>query len=211
MHWSGEGGQEEDKIVEDSLRAFEAANPGVRVKRLNPGDAGSFYTKLQTMMAAGEAPDVFYVGYERVANFASLDLLRGIDEFVAREEEARKSGDTNALDLAADLRARGFRAIRRIAYRAEPATGLPPEAIRAWEDGRIGAVLFHSPRSALCAITLIRDAGLVAGAAQMEVLAISRRVADAAAAAISPAAWRALRVAERPGEDSLLRLLGRRD
>ncbi|MFM2165617.1 MAG: hypothetical protein RL325_2054, partial [Planctomycetota bacterium] len=52
MHWSGEGGQEEDKIVEDSLRAFEAANPGVRVKRLNPGDAGSFYTKLQTMMAA---------------------------------------------------------------------------------------------------------------------------------------------------------------
>ena len=56
MHWSGEGGQEEDKIVEDSLRAFEAANPGVRVKRLNPGDAGSFYTKLQTMMAAGEAP-----------------------------------------------------------------------------------------------------------------------------------------------------------
>jgi uroporphyrinogen-III synthase len=71
-------------------------------------------------------------------------------------------------------------------------------------------VLFHSPRSALCAITLIRDAGLAAGAAQVEVLAISRRVADAAAAAISPGAWRALRVAERPGEDSLLRLLGPR-
>ena len=101
MHWSGEGGQEEDKIVEDSLRAFEAANPGVRVKRLNPGDAGSFYTKLQTMMAAGEAPDVFYVGYERVANFASLDLLHPIDEFVAREETARKSGDATALDLGA--------------------------------------------------------------------------------------------------------------
>lgn len=101
MHWSGEGGQEEDKIVEDSLRAFEAANPGVRVKRLNPGDAGSFYTKLQTMMAAGEPPDVFYVGYERLANFASLDLLRPIDEFVAREEAARAAGDATALDLAA--------------------------------------------------------------------------------------------------------------
>jgi len=101
MHWSGEGGQEEDKIVEDSLRAFEAANPGVRVKRLNPGDAGSFYTKLQTMMAAGEPPDVFYVGFERVANFASLDLLRPIDEFVAREEAARAAGDATALDLGA--------------------------------------------------------------------------------------------------------------
>ena len=101
MHWSGEGGQEEDRIVEDSLHAFEAANPGVRVKRLNPGDAGSFYTKLQTMMAAGEAPDVFYVGYERVANFASLELLLPIDTFVARETEARNRGDANALDLTA--------------------------------------------------------------------------------------------------------------
>jgi Fur family iron response transcriptional regulator len=100
MHWSGEGGQEEDKIVEDSLAEFEAAHPGVRVKRLNPGDAGSFYTKLQTMMAAGEAPDVFYVGYERVANFASLELLRPIDDFVAREASLRTSGDTNTLDLA---------------------------------------------------------------------------------------------------------------
>ena len=101
MHWSGEGGQEEDKIVEDSLREFEAANPGIRVKRLNPGDSGSFYTKLQTMMVAGEAPDVFYVGYERVANFAGLDLLRPIDDFVARETEALKSGDMDALDIDA--------------------------------------------------------------------------------------------------------------
>ncbi len=101
MHWSGDGGQEEDKIVEDALAEFEKANPGVRVKRLNPGDAGSFYTKLQTMMAAGEAPDVFYVGYERVANFASLDLLRPIDDFIERENAARAAGDAGALDLDA--------------------------------------------------------------------------------------------------------------
>ncbi len=44
LHWSGEGGPEEDEIVDNSLRAFEAANPGVRVRRINPGDAGSFYT-----------------------------------------------------------------------------------------------------------------------------------------------------------------------
>ena len=35
MHWSGDGGQEEDRIVEEALRAFELANPGVRVKRIN--------------------------------------------------------------------------------------------------------------------------------------------------------------------------------
>ena len=38
LHWSGEGGPEEDEIVERSLRDFEAANPGLRVRRINPGD-----------------------------------------------------------------------------------------------------------------------------------------------------------------------------
>ncbi len=85
LHWSGEGGPEEDEIVDRSLRAFEAANPGIRVERINPGDAGSFYTKLQTMMAAGDPPDVFYVGNERVPSFAELGLLEPLDEFVARD------------------------------------------------------------------------------------------------------------------------------
>ncbi|MFZ9882410.1 MAG: extracellular solute-binding protein, partial [Phycisphaerales bacterium] len=101
MHWSGEGGQEEDAIVKDALAEFERANPGVRVKRLNAGSTAEFYTKLQTMMVAGEAPDVFYVGYERVANFVSLDLLRPIDDFVERERAARTAGDAKALDLDA--------------------------------------------------------------------------------------------------------------
>ena len=56
MHWSGGGGQEEDKIVETSLRAFEQVHPGIRVQRINPGDSGQFFTKLQTMMAAGDPP-----------------------------------------------------------------------------------------------------------------------------------------------------------
>ena len=47
MHWSGDAGQEEDRIVEDALRAYEETHPGVRVERINPGDAGSFYTKLR--------------------------------------------------------------------------------------------------------------------------------------------------------------------
>ena len=59
MHWSGDGGPAEDAIVDDALARFEAAHPDLRVRRLNPGDTGSFYTKLQTMMAAGDPPDVF--------------------------------------------------------------------------------------------------------------------------------------------------------
>jgi uroporphyrinogen-III synthase len=119
-------------------------------------------------------------------------------------------GEGYALDLAAALRAHGFRVIRRIAYAAAPAAGLPAAAIGALSTGTVGAALFHSPRSAACAMTLLRAAGLAATAPRMEVLAISRRVAEAAAAA-APLGWRSVRVADRPDEDALLRLLGRRE
>jgi uroporphyrinogen-III synthase len=121
-------------------------------------------------------------------------------------------GEGYALDLAAALRACGFRVIRRIAYAAAPAETLPEPARLAILAGRVGAVLFHSPRSALCAMTLLRAAGLAAAVPQMEVLAISRRVAQAAIAAAAPQAWRAVRIAARPEEQALLALLGpRRD
>ena len=97
LHWSGEGGPEEDAIVEGALRDFEKAHPGVRVRRINPGDAGSFYTKLQTMLAAGEPPDLFYVGAERVASFADMGLLEPLDARVAADA---KAGAPNAIDLA---------------------------------------------------------------------------------------------------------------
>ena len=87
MHWSGDAGQEEDRIVEDALRAYEQAHPGVRVERINPGDAGSFYTKLQTMMAAGTPPDVFYCGDERLPSLASMGVLRPLDDLIEVDRE----------------------------------------------------------------------------------------------------------------------------
>ena len=99
LHWSGGAGQEEDQIVADVLERYEAAHPGVRVRRINPGDAASFYTKLQTMLAAGEPPDVFYVGAERVASFASLGLMAPVDEFVERDlARAQRPADAVVLE-----------------------------------------------------------------------------------------------------------------
>ncbi len=93
MHWSGDGGPEEDAIVEDALARFEAEHPSIRVRRVNPGDAGSFYTKLQTMLVAGDPPDVFYVGAERLANFAELGLLAPLDAFVEAESSSEPTDD----------------------------------------------------------------------------------------------------------------------
>lgn len=119
-------------------------------------------------------------------------------------------GQGYGMELAAALRARGFRVLRRVAYAAAPATGVPPAARAALAAGEVVAALFFSPRSALCAISLLRGAGLAETAARMEALAISPRVADTLAAALAPLAWRALRVAGRPDQDSLLELLGPR-
>lgn len=96
MHWSGDGGPEEDEMVDRSLRAFEAAHPGITVRRINPGDMGGFYTKLQTMFAAGEPPDLFYLGAERLASFASMGLLAPLDEYAAADAA---SADPHALRL----------------------------------------------------------------------------------------------------------------
>ncbi|WP_158287909.1 uroporphyrinogen-III synthase [Falsiroseomonas bella] len=118
-------------------------------------------------------------------------------------------GEGYSLDLAATLRARGFRVIRRIAYAAAPADRLPEAARQALAAGQVAGILFHSPRSARCAMNLLRAAGLADVAPRLEVFAISRRVAQAAVAAASPLAWRAVHVAERPEEQATLALLGR--
>ena len=93
MHWAGDAGQEEDAIVEETLARFEAARPDVRVRRINPGDSMSFYTKLQTMMAAGEPPDVFYLGFERLAAFASAGLLEPLDAYLAEDSGRLADGE----------------------------------------------------------------------------------------------------------------------
>jgi uroporphyrinogen-III synthase len=111
-------------------------------------------------------------------------------------------------ELASALRNRGFRVLRRVVYSARPAAALPEPARAALVSGTVIAALFFSPRSAGCAISLLRAAGLAGTLARAEALAISPRVAAVLAAASPEPRWRGLRVAARPDQDSLLRLLG---
>jgi uroporphyrinogen-III synthase len=109
--------------------------------------------------------------------------------------------------LAAALRARGFRVVRRIAYAARPAPALPEAAATALREGAVVAALFFSRRSAECAISLFQAGGLAASAARMQALAISLPVAEAARRSLAPLLWATIRVARRPDQDSLLDLL----
>lgn len=111
-------------------------------------------------------------------------------------------------ELAAALRGHGFRVLRRVVYSAGPAAALPEPARAALASEAVVAALFFSPRSAGCAISLLRAAGLAGTLARAEALAISPRVAAVLEAAAPEPRWRGLRVAARPDQDSLLRLLG---
>ncbi len=113
-------------------------------------------------------------------------------------------GQGYGTDLAQALRRRGFRVLRRLAYRALPAPGLPPAARAALAEGGVAAALFYSPRSAACAMQQLRAAGLDAAVTAVEALALSQRVA----AVLAAMPWRVIRVAPRPAQDALLGLLG---
>jgi uroporphyrinogen-III synthase len=116
-------------------------------------------------------------------------------------------GEGYALDLAAALRAKGFRVIRRVVYAAKPSASLPGEAQKALRDGSIYAALFTSPRLARETIRLLRDAGLAPAASRISAIALSPRIATALAAL----PWAEIRTAARPNHAALLACLGRAD
>lgn len=105
--------------------------------------------------------------------------------------------------LAADLRTRGFRVLRRLTYDAVPVDELAPEAEAALRAHDVAAVLFFSASAARVFARLVRDHGLEGQLAGAEALAIS----EAAASGLTGLAFRRIRSAARPDQDSLLALL----
>ncbi|MCA9254648.1 MAG: extracellular solute-binding protein [Phycisphaerales bacterium] len=93
LHW---GENNEDAIVAALVRDFEAQNPDIRIKRNNVGQAAIVNTKLQTSFAAGDPPDIFYLGYEKTADFGSKGLLADLQELI--DEDIRQGHPTVDLD-----------------------------------------------------------------------------------------------------------------
>jgi uroporphyrinogen-III synthase len=155
----------------------------------------------------------------RARGFATVEAAPGGDAAsLARHVAATRDpaggslllavGTGYARDLEAALRGLGFRVLRRVVYAARPAQTLPEPARAALAGQDVRAALFLSPRSAECAMSLLRAAGLGATIGSIEAICISERVARAAAEAAKPHRWRAMRVAARPDQEAMLSLLG---
>jgi uroporphyrinogen-III synthase len=107
-------------------------------------------------------------------------------------------------ELAAALRARGFRVIRRVVYAAHPATALPDAARDAIAAGRVAAMLVTSPRGARITAMLLRRAGLGDATQAMRTLVLSPRIAEA----LKPLRFAAVEMPARPDPALLPALLG---
>jgi uroporphyrinogen-III synthase len=108
-----------------------------------------------------------------------------------------------ATALAATLRTRGFRVVRRVAYRAAPVAALTGPALAGLRDGSLDFALVFSSETARHFVSLIQAAGLSDSVRNIDAVSISNR----AAVALSALPWRRIHVAEKPNQDSMLVLL----
>jgi len=78
-HWAGS--QDRRAFVEGAARAFEAANPGVKIE-FSWYDKPALYSALRTALRAGQAPDIFYAEpdqQEYIDNNFLADLSKGVN------------------------------------------------------------------------------------------------------------------------------------
>jgi multiple sugar transport system substrate-binding protein len=72
-----------EKALDEIIDAFHQTHPDIQVTRMGiPG--GSYYRKLETMIAGGTVPDVMWMG-KGFVNFVSRDAFLDINPYIAKE------------------------------------------------------------------------------------------------------------------------------
>ncbi len=113
------------------------------------------------------------------------------------------TGHGQGAALASDLRRRGFRVIRRVAYRAVAVAVLPPTAVSDLQRGQLTAAMFFSTETARHFVRLVLEAGLGEAVTDVEALSISERPAME----LKRLPWRRISVAANPNQNAMLALL----
>jgi len=76
--------------LEATIAAFEAENPGIEVDYETAGFE-AYFTKLQTLVASGQAPDTFELNYENFVTYAEGGALLNLDDLLAADDGFDKS------------------------------------------------------------------------------------------------------------------------
>lgn len=81
------GDASEERIVQDLVDQFQAEHPNIKIMRIHATD---FDSKLKTMLAAGTPPDLFYIEYQNVPEFAGMHLLADLDPLIAKMPDGQQ-------------------------------------------------------------------------------------------------------------------------
>ncbi len=77
----------ENVLVWELKRRFEARNPDIHVEVV--GVPQRYYDKLQTLMVAGDCPDVFTANYGRLADFVRAGAVMDLTKFIGQSPDLR--------------------------------------------------------------------------------------------------------------------------
>jgi uroporphyrinogen-III synthase len=193
-------------IVRDTVQAvlFTSVN-GVRaLVRRNRGDLAEFRDLPALTVGDATARAARDAGFHQVESAAG-DVVALTALVTARLSPndgplLHIAGSQVAGDLAGALATAGFSVQRAAIYAARKATALSATTREALSRGMIDAVTFFSPRTAAAFVTLGREAEALPALAGIAALCLSQAVAQAAG--VVP--WRAIVVAPRPDQESLL-------
>lgn len=70
--------------IDKMVQAFEKSHPDIKVK-VETAAWDDYFTKLQALIAGGEAPDVFELNYENFVSFASKGVLADLSALAAAD------------------------------------------------------------------------------------------------------------------------------
>jgi uroporphyrinogen-III synthase len=158
---------------------------------------------------------VFAVGPQtaqeaRKAGFARVESANGdvaaLSQAVPRWARADAGALLHATDaqgvrrLAILLTAKGYAVNTAVLYDVVAATVLPPDVVRALEEGSLDAAVFFSPRSTGVFRECILNAHLAGACGHLAAICISNATAEA----LAPLSFEKIRVAARPNQDALL-------
>ncbi len=178
-------------ILVTSANALAALPPG-DVPLLAVGDATAARARalgFSAVHSAGRDAVALAELVHRVADPAAGPLLLA-------------SGAGQGGGLAADLRKRGFRVIRRVCYAAVPVRRFPHEAAACLASGKVHAVLFLSAETAAVFVRLLPPEFHHA-LASVAALAIGKSAADL----LETLPWLRVCRAENPTLDDVLALI----
>lgn len=88
-----------DNVALPVIEAFEEQHPNIKVEFENIGSSGEYYQKLQTTIAGGLAPDVFYPPTHLAYALASKGALLPIDDYISADGMDMSKYDQSILAL----------------------------------------------------------------------------------------------------------------